>query len=91
MSAADYNTAAADGTLSITIGADSDVNNFCASNTIEMNFAVPECTALAVNDYNGTEDASDVYPLGETVVCWTSADVSGLEVTECHYSNDRRP
>ena len=84
MSAADYNTAAADGTLSITIGADSDVNNFCASNTIELNFAVPECTALAINDYNGTEDASDIYPLGETVVCWTSADVSGLTVTECH-------
>ncbi len=30
-----------------------------------------------VNDYNGTADASDVYPVGTTAVIWTAADLHG--------------
>ena len=30
-----------------------------------------------VNDYNGTADASDVYPVGATTVLWTVTDVHG--------------
>ena len=33
--------------------------------------------ASVVNDYNGTSDASDVYPLGTTTVTWTVTDGSG--------------
>ena len=29
------------------------------------------------NDYNGTDDASDVYPIGSTTVTWTVTDSSG--------------
>ena len=36
------------------------------------------CTiASVVNDYNGTSDASDVYPVGLTVITWTVTDQSG--------------
>ncbi len=31
----------------------------------------------ATNDYNGTADASDTYPVGATVVTWTATDVAG--------------
>jgi len=33
--------------------------------------------AGVVNDYNGTADASDVYPVGTTTVTWTVTDTSG--------------
>jgi hypothetical protein len=33
--------------------------------------------ATVVNDYNGTSDASDVYPVGLTLVTWTVTDVHG--------------
>lgn len=33
------------------------------------------------NDYNGTDDASDVYPLGTTTVTWTATDESGNTTT----------
>ncbi|MEH6764690.1 MAG: BspA family leucine-rich repeat surface protein [Aequorivita antarctica] len=34
-----------------------------------------------VNDYNNTNDASDVYPVGETVITWTATDTSGNSST----------
>jgi len=33
--------------------------------------------ASVVNDYNGSADASDVYPVGTTPVLWTVADIHG--------------
>ncbi len=33
--------------------------------------------ALPTNDYNGTTDASDTYPIGDTVVTWSISDSSG--------------
>ena len=39
--------------------------------------------ASVVNDYNGTSDATDVYPLGTTTVTWTVTDGSG-NTTSCY-------
>jgi hypothetical protein len=36
------------------------------------------------NDYNGTANASGVYPLGTTTVCWTFEGVNGETLTCCH-------
>ncbi|MCK5839840.1 MAG: HYR domain-containing protein, partial [Bacteroidales bacterium] len=33
--------------------------------------------ANIVNDYNGTENASDTYPVGSTTVTWTATDIYG--------------
>ncbi|MCB2194207.1 MAG: HYR domain-containing protein, partial [Bacteroidetes bacterium] len=33
--------------------------------------------ATVVNDYNGTADASDTYPVGTTTVTWTVTDIHG--------------
>jgi gliding motility-associated-like protein len=38
-----------------------------------------------VNDFNGTDDASDVYPVGTTLVNWTITDVHG-NVSTCEQS-----
>ncbi|MFT6279090.1 MAG: hypothetical protein ACJAU0_001917, partial [Flavobacteriales bacterium] len=35
-----------------------------------------ECTTFT-NDYNGTEDASDAYPVGTTTITWTASNVNG--------------
>jgi len=37
--------------------------------------------ASVLNDYNGTADASDVYPVGTTKVTWTVMDTSGNTAT----------
>ena len=29
------------------------------------------------NDYNGTDDADDIYPVGTTVITWTVNDIHG--------------
>jgi len=40
--------------------------------------ASDNCGILSViNDFNNTDDASDVYPLGTTVVIWTVTDIYG--------------
>lgn len=36
---------------------------------------------IATNDYNGTDDASDIYPVGTTTVVWTVVDPSGNSAT----------
>jgi hypothetical protein len=36
------------------------------------------------NDFNGTSDASDVYPVGTTTVCWTFEGINGETLTCCH-------
>ncbi len=40
----------------------------------------PTDPAGLVNDYNGTADATDVYPVGTTVVTWTYTDGGGNSV-----------
>ena len=37
-----------------------------------------------VNDYNGTGDASDTYPVGATTVTWTATDAAGNQSTCQH-------
>ena len=37
--------------------------------------------ASVVNDYNGTSDASDTYPVGETTIIWTVTDIYGNTAT----------
>lgn len=36
-----------------------------------------ESLASLINNYNGTSNASDTYPVGETVVQWTGTDING--------------
>ena len=36
--------------------------------------------ATLINDFNGTADASDVYPLGTTTVTWTATDIDGNSI-----------
>jgi hypothetical protein len=38
--------------------------------------------ASVVNNYNGTADASDVYPVGTTTILWTITDIHG-NVSTC--------
>ena len=37
--------------------------------------------ASIVNNYNGTSDASDTYPVGETTIIWTVTDIYGNTAT----------
>ena len=41
--------------------------------------------ATVTNDYNGTADASDVYPVGTTTVTYTVTDING-NVTNCSFT-----
>ena len=50
--------------------------------TIPQPLVVGTCDlGTLTNDYNGTSDASDEYPLGTTTVTYTITDLSGLVVT----------
>ena len=58
----------------LSVGASIDYEDkLLAQRNAPGNFAI---TTL-VNDYNGTADASDNYPLGTTTVTWTAIDESG--------------
>ena len=49
-----------------------------AMTTIAAPASSDNCSVVSViNDYNGTSDASDTYPLGTTTVTWTVTDGSG--------------
>jgi gliding motility-associated-like protein len=49
-----------------------------AAVTVDPIIASDNCTIdTIVNDYNGTSDASDVYPVGTTTVTWTVTDLAG--------------
>ncbi len=71
--------------LTFTLLADPSVQDFCANNfyqlTITMGVAA---SATLVNDYNGTDDASDFYPVGTTTVTWTLTDDSG-NMVQCSF------
>ncbi|MDP4828083.1 MAG: HYR domain-containing protein [Flavobacteriales bacterium] len=54
-----------------------------AAVTIPVVTATDNCAvASIVNDYNGTADGSDTYPVGTTTVTWTITDIHG-NVTTC--------
>ncbi|NND76661.1 MAG: HYR domain-containing protein, partial [Flavobacteriales bacterium] len=65
-------TCAADQTQS------ADVGLCTAAVTVIPPGTADNCSvASVVNDFNGTADASDTYPLGTTIVTWTVTDGSG--------------
>ena len=51
----------------------------CSAAVTVMAPTVNDNTAVAsvINDYNGTADASDTYPVGTTTVTWTVTDIHG--------------
>jgi len=64
-----------------------NVNNDPGECTARVDIETPEAfdpcgeTYTITNDFNGTSNASDEYPVGTTVVTWTIIDASGNEVT----------
>ena len=62
---------------------DNDLGDCSADVTVPAPVTDDNCTvASVVNDYNGTSDASDTYPVGTTTVIWTVTDSAGLQ-TQC--------
>ena len=59
-------------TLEFYTVADPDVDNICASSYWQIDAAQPTASLPFVNDYNNTDDASDFYGVGETVVTFTT-------------------
>ncbi|MEX0813146.1 MAG: HYR domain-containing protein, partial [Chitinophagales bacterium] len=67
----------------------SDITQTADSGVCAAQVSVPQpqtgdnCgVASVINDYNGTSDASDTYPVGVTTVTWTVTDTSGNS-TQC--------
>lgn len=80
VSNADYNTWAADGVITFTLAANTDVNPICASNTLTASACIPSLVPVdpvVVNDFNNTGDASGFYPIGTTPVTFTTQDIDG--------------
>ena len=68
------------------ITADVDAGICCATLSIAAPTGSDNCTTLSFsNDYNGTNDASDVYFPGETIVTWTATNGMGNTAT-CEHS-----
>ena len=70
----------------ITCPGDITVNNdpgLCSANvTVPIPVASDNCSvASLLNDFNGTGDATDTYPIGVTTVIWTATDAIGLTAT----------
>ncbi|MBL7943214.1 MAG: HYR domain-containing protein, partial [Flavobacteriales bacterium] len=66
----------------VTCPTDVLVNNdpaVCGANIIIPSAIVNDNCGIAsvVNDYNDTDDASDLYPVGTTTVTWTITDIHG--------------
>jgi hypothetical protein len=60
------------------VSINTDAGTCDAQTTVAAPVTADNCSvASVVNDYNGTSDASDVYPLGTTTVVWTVTDGSG--------------
>ena len=70
--------------LTFTYGPDPDIDNICATQTAELTVEYQTMFIDYVNDYNGGQNASDVYPVGTTEVCYITADgLTGLPVSCC--------
>ncbi len=64
----------------ITVAADAGVCE--ATVTVPAPVATDNCeVASVINDFNATDNASGIYPLGTTVVQWTVTDASGNATT----------
>ncbi|MDB9961477.1 HYR domain-containing protein, partial [Oceanihabitans sp.] len=63
-----------------------EVDNDPGACGAQLSLAVPSngdnCGAILTNDFNGTGDASDFYPVGTTTVTWTITDAQNLS-TSC--------
>jgi predicted nucleic acid-binding Zn ribbon protein len=71
----------------VTCPADITVNNdptVCeALVNVDLPVSSDECGILSVvNDYNNTDNATDIYPVGSTTVTWTITDIHG-NVSTC--------
>jgi gliding motility-associated-like protein len=71
-----------------TIECPADITQTADAGVCEAQVTVPapdvadNCqVASVVNDYNNTANASDVYPVGETIITWTVTDIYGNEAT----------
>jgi len=59
-----------------------DLGLCSADVTIQVPLAIDNCgIASIINDFNNTNDASGVYPVGSTIVQWTVTDLSGNVVS----------
>jgi subtilisin-like proprotein convertase family protein/PKD repeat protein len=58
-----------------------DIGDCGAVVTIAAPTSSDNCPLTLTNDYNGTDDATDFYPVGTTVVEWTVTDPSGNEAS----------
>jgi len=68
VSAADYNTWAADGTLSLFLDEQGGIDNICVDQTFDISTSIPtECNAFNVEG----APADGIFPLGETCVIFT--------------------
>jgi hypothetical protein len=54
-----------------------NILNLCFGSVSVPQPDVDDCSEnlIITNDYNGTDDASDVYPVGTTLITWTAVDV----------------
>ena len=71
-------------TCQITCPADITVDNDPGSCDAFVNVPLPQtsqCAGPATNDFNGTDNASDTYPIGPTTVTWTAMDVAGYPIS----------
>lgn len=84
ISAADFNNFIADNLFTITLNPTSTGINsgFCDRASFNISYL---SGPLAVNSYNGGEDASDIYPLGTTPVTVTVTDNAGNS-TDCSFT-----
>ncbi|MFT4659860.1 MAG: gliding motility-associated-like protein [Patiriisocius sp.] len=70
-------------TCPVNVSVNASTNGCDASVSIDIpSVEGGEVLASLINNYNGTGDASDTYPVGQTVVIWTATDVNG-NVSTC--------
>ncbi|MEM7105954.1 MAG: HYR domain-containing protein, partial [Bacteroidota bacterium] len=85
ISSAQLNAWAANGSIVIVADAQPGVNaNLCANEDIYMTLTYNYSPFNITNDFNGTADASGVYPVGSTTVIWTAIDAFGNTNTCSH-------
>ncbi|MAY52630.1 MAG: hypothetical protein CMC75_05130, partial [Flavobacteriaceae bacterium] len=66
--------------LTFVLQADAAVDNICAASEYQLTADYLTGSGL-INDYNGTDDASDFYPVGDTDVTFTYVDGGGNTAT----------
>ncbi|MEZ4800581.1 MAG: HYR domain-containing protein, partial [Flavobacteriales bacterium] len=65
------------------IAVENDIDECGAQITVAQPFFDDNCgIATVLNDFNGSANATDFYPVGITTVTWTATDVNG-NISEC--------